>query len=236
MTQIPIPPFGSKTGFNGAVGTAAFVTISNAVVVEPTGQQARVISTSANDSAAGTGIQKVRIRYFDTNWVLNDEIVTMNGTTAVNTVATNILRIEAFESFKIGTTLGGAAGTIRLQNTAGTQLFAQIDIGGNQFLRAQHTTSPGKKSTITDIIISSQTSGGVSFVIYKEVDNTPDGGNIALITDLSFTIVAGVMQIALFTPVVCDAILSTQGLRMGVSALGLLSSQAALVSFHFNES
>ena len=234
-TPIPVPVLGSRLGFNSSISTTSFVTVSNAVVVEPGGVQAKVSSTSANDTAVGSGIQKVRLRYFDANWVLNDEIVTLNGITAVNTVATDITRVEAFEAFQIGTSLGGAAGTIKLQNLAATQLFAQIDIGGNQFLRAQHTVSPGKSANITDIIISASLTGGVSFVLFREQDNTPDGGNIVLISDLAFTLVSEVMQISLRSPVICDASASTQGLRMGISALGLAPAQAALVSFHFNE-
>lgn len=236
-TQILIPLSGSKIGFNGSVATTGWITVQNAVVVEPGGVQARVLSTSANDSTIGTGIQKVRIRYFDTNWTLNDEIVTMNGTTAVNTVATNIIRIESFEAFQIGTPLGGSAGIIKLQNLAGNQLFAQIDVGGNQFLRAQHTVSPGKIGTITDVIINNNTTIAVSFVVYREVDNTPNGGNVAMISDTSVTVQqGGTMQIALSDPIRCDATSSVQGLRMGISAIGLAVGGAALVSFHFRES
>lgn len=227
---------GSKIGFNGSVPTTAFTIISNVTVTDPLGEQAKVISTSINDTSTGTGIQKVKIRYIDTNQNFNNEIVTTNGTSPVLTSATNILRIESFEVFKSGTPLSGAAGTIKLQSTDGTRLFAQIDIGGNQFLRSLHFVAPGKVADITDVIVSSQTSGGVSFIIFKEVDNTLNGGGIVVISDMSFTLVSRVMQLSLFAPVRCDATLSTQPLRTGISALGLVAGQVALVSFKFQES
>lgn len=224
---------GSKIGFDNNVSTSAFTIVSNAAVTTPTGEGARVISTSVQDSSAGTGIQKALIKYFDTSYSSQQEIVTLNGTTPVLTSATDILFIEDFSVFQIGSS-GGAVGTVSLQSTDGTRLFARIDPGGNQFLRALHYVTPGKVGEITDIIVSG-TSGGVSFVVFREIDYTPDGGNIVLISDLSFTLIAEVMSISLDLPVRCDATRSTTPLRMGISALGLAASQSALVSFRFDE-
>lgn len=225
---------GSKIGYNNNVPTTAFTTISNAVVTDPLGEQSRVVSTSINDTSVGIGIQKVRIKYFDTNYSSKEEIVTMNGISPVLTIATNILRIETFDVFKVGSN-GGSVGTIKLQSIDGLRLFAQIDIGGNQFLRALHFVTPGKVGEITDMIVSSQTSGGVSFVVFREVDNTLGGGNVVIISDISFTLIAEIIPISLFLPVRCDATQSSQTLRMGISALGLAANQAALVSFKFLE-
>ena len=67
----------------------------------PIGMQ--VVSSSVADTAAGTGVQKVQIDYLDTDYKQQSEIVTLNGTTAVPTVATNILRVNDFFATEIGT-------------------------------------------------------------------------------------------------------------------------------------
>jgi hypothetical protein len=225
---------GSKIGYNNSLLTSGFSIISNAVVTDPTGEQARVISTSIEDSLSGTGIQKVKISYVDTDQSFNNEIIETNGLSPVLTTATNILRIESFEAFQVGS-LGGAAGTISLQSTSGLDLFSQIDTGENQFLRAVHFVSPGKVGEIADIIVSTPTSGGVYFTVFKEVDNTESGGGIVTISDISFTLVSDIIHIQLSYPVRCDASNSTNALRMGISVLGLVIGQTALASFKFNE-
>lgn len=84
---------------------------------EPTSAAQRSVkSTSANDNASGSGAQQVRIHYLDSNYIPSLEIVTMNGTSPVPTVGTNIRFIEKFEVVK-GTS---AAGRIILcANSAG---------------------------------------------------------------------------------------------------------------------
>ena len=235
MTQITIPPFGSKIGFSNNIGTGNFVILSNTTVVNPSGEQVNIVSTSANDSSAGTGIQKVRLRYFDSNWVLNDEIITTNGTTNVASTATNILRIESFEAFKVGTGPIGAAGTITAKNLAGTNLYAQIDPTNNTFTKAVHFVSPGKRGYISDLILNCSTAGGVVFLVFKSVDSTLEGGNIVLIPDIAFLLASNITQISLQQPVICDASQSTQGLMMGIAVKGLAASQIGMASFHFTE-
>lgn len=236
---IPIPRIGSKIGFNNNIGTGNFVILSNATVVNPglSGEQVRITSTSTNDSITGTGIQKVKIRYFDTGWQLNEEIVSMPDpptTTFTDTTASDILRIESFEAFQIGTGPIGAAGTITAKNIAGTSLFAQIDPTNNTFTRAVHFVSPGKRGYISDLTLNCSTTGGIVFLIFRAVDNTPQG-NIVLIPDIVFLLTNNVTQISLQQPVVCDASQSVPGLMMGVAVKGLAASQIGMASFHFTE-
>lgn len=67
------------------------------------GQQMRFVSTSANDTLSGTGVQKMHIHYLDSNYVPHVETVDMNGTTPVNTVATDIFRINSMHAMQVGT-------------------------------------------------------------------------------------------------------------------------------------
>ena len=139
-TPIPLP---AKMGYNTSLNTSLFIPLStNLNIVNPSGQQAQVQSTSATDNSVGVGAQKVLITYFDISWALHSEIVVMNGTTAVLTVATNILRIEDFEIFQIGAN-GTAQGTITLTKVGDiSTVFAQIEITFTTFLRATHFLGP----------------------------------------------------------------------------------------------
>src|SRR3990167_3587118 len=227
--------YGSKIGFSNNIGTGNFVLLSNATVVNPTGEQARVVSTSASDALAGTGIQKVKITYFDNTWKQKSEIVTLNGLTPVLTTATNIFRIESFEAFQMGTNPFGAVGTINLQSTDATRLFAQIDSDNTIFTRALHLTSPGKQTEIIDIILSCATSAGVVFLLFISKDNIAGGGNIVPIPDVTYILASNSFQASFEIPILISAATSTQGLRVGIAVKGLATSQIASATFHFRD-
>lgn len=81
--------------------------------------QRSVGSSSANDTSAGTGARSVVVKYFDgAGDGPFEETVTLNGTTPVNTVATDIRFIESIRVETVGS--GGAnAGTITLYGSTG---------------------------------------------------------------------------------------------------------------------
>jgi hypothetical protein len=79
--------------------------------------QRSVKSSSAQDADAGSGAKAVRLVYLDSNYVKKSEIITLNGTTAVATVATDIRFVESFDVVQGA----AAAGAIELwTNTNGT--------------------------------------------------------------------------------------------------------------------
>jgi hypothetical protein len=84
-----------------------------------TAAQRSVVSSSALDSAAGTGARSVLIRYFNNVGAGPfEETVILNGTTPVNTVATDIRFIEAMYCPTVGST-GNNQGTISLYTGTG---------------------------------------------------------------------------------------------------------------------
>lgn len=90
------------------------------------GVQMSVVSTSAADAAAGTGIRTVELHYLDANLDSQAEIVTLNGVTPVLTVATNIRFIQCFHAVTVGSGLK-AAGIITAAN--GGTTYSQINTG-----------------------------------------------------------------------------------------------------------
>jgi len=108
--------------------------------------QRSVVSTNAQDNPAGTGAAAVRITYLDSNYVLNTEDITLNGTTAVNTVGTTIRFIENFQVIQ-----GSAAvGTISLMTGlagAGSPIIS-IPSSTEQAFICHHYVPAGKRAWI----------------------------------------------------------------------------------------
>jgi hypothetical protein len=127
----------------------------------------QVVSTSANDTSAGTGAQQVTIDYLTdpaspTLFTRFSEIVTLNGVAAVNTVATDISRIEHIRVSRVGTA-GVAQGNISLQSVGGATTFELIPAGENINRTCVHFVPNGYMSVITDIMVGTTTVAGVRF-------------------------------------------------------------------------
>lgn len=128
------------------------------------GIQMRLVSTSAADNGVipGTGVWSVEINYLDHLGIEQTEIVLLNGTTPVDTVATDIRRVNYFHTVTADiTTLGygEAKGNITLKNIAGTATYAQITATGNFSRHGFFTIPAGKKGRLTGAYVSG---GGTS--------------------------------------------------------------------------
>jgi len=120
---------------NLTTGSTSEVLVSIRPYTEPGSQAQRsVVSTNVNDiNPSGTGAKQVRITYLNSNYVQNIEDVLMSGTTAVNTVNTDIRFIQKFEVIK-----GSAAvGAIKLMSAitgSGTEVCGIGAAGLSAFL------------------------------------------------------------------------------------------------------
>ena len=114
------------------------------------GIQMQVQSSSANDTAAGTGARTVDIAYLDAALVEQELTLTLNGVTPVTTGAiVNIRRINQFHVMTAGTN-GVAAGNITLTNIGATVTYSRISTGWNTSLQALYTVPAGKVLFITE--------------------------------------------------------------------------------------
>src|SRR5512135_49274 len=78
---------GRSQGYVGTSATSGKVIRATTYTPQGTNAQRSVKSSSASDTAAGTGAQTITLNYLDaTNILLASETITLNGTTAVNTV------------------------------------------------------------------------------------------------------------------------------------------------------
>lgn len=158
------------SGYSELVGTVVSTlwTPGGQYVFPTSAMQMRVVSSNVNDTAAGTGVRTVRIYYLDDNYASQQEVVTLNGTTPVNTVATNILRINGFYAETIGSN-GTAVGDVSLQNVGGTVTYARIDAGHVRAWQAVFTVPDGFMAYMIDWTISSThpTTGRVASFFYE---------------------------------------------------------------------
>jgi hypothetical protein len=146
-----------------------------AIYVFPTvAQQMHVVSSSANDSAAGTGVRQIHLQYLDANYDPQLEVVTLNGTTPVATVATNILRINIVHSITVGSG-GASAGNISVTNTAGTVTYAFMAAGDNIAKQAIYTVPAGKTGYLSHWQGSTGSAAGSHFCQIRVVATTKDG-------------------------------------------------------------
>lgn len=155
-------------GLSGAIGgyvgtaSASLVTVRATAYTEPSSAAQRsVASSSASDSSAGTGTRTIRITYYDNsmNGPLTEDI-TMNGTSNVNTVATNIRFIEKIESLTVGAN-GGNVGTITLfgSTNGGGGTVGTIAVGDGRTYWAHHYVRPSRTMFIRKLILSTGTGG-----------------------------------------------------------------------------
>lgn len=152
----------NKFGYNPTVGateediwdgSAAYVYLTSA-------EQLKVSSSDVNDdgSPAGTGARTLEIFGLDGNYDLQDEVLTLNGTTAVTTVG-SYLRIFRAKVITAGTG-DKNAGIIYVENNAETNTLAHIPIGLNQTQMALWTVPAG----YTAYLVSFYGSTGLSKV------------------------------------------------------------------------
>ena len=164
----------------GYIGTSATTSVPiRATTYTPQGANAQrsVVSSSANDTSAGTGARTVLITYLDTTLAAYlTETVTMNGTTNVNTVSTTIAYLEKMETATTGST-GGNAGTVSI-NTAtggGGSVWGSIAAQDNHTYWCHHYVLSGQTCYVTNITASATVIPG-----HVTLQVTGDPGNANL--------------------------------------------------------
>jgi hypothetical protein len=136
-----------RFGNLSATSTTEVLISARAYVEQASQAQRSVKSTSAQDNPAGTGSAKVRISYLDSNYVLKSEDITLNGTTAVNTVATDIRFIESF--FVIQGAAAVGAIEIWTAINGGGSAFCGIGTATTDAFLCHHYVPAGKTDYIT---------------------------------------------------------------------------------------
>ena len=151
-------PF-AKLGYNADVGsteedivtqggTYYWITAATALEVLSTGAGA------ANDTLAGTGVQKVRVSYLDADYSAQSQVLDMAGGTPVPLTDTTVLRVNSIRAVQVGTG-GVAAGDIICRTVVGTNTVRAISAGFTRGRGATYTVPLGKTLYLTSIAVSS---------------------------------------------------------------------------------
>lgn len=137
--------FGRRAGFTSNSVMNDVKEFDNAVANNPelSNSSLDIISSSASDAAAGTGVQSVVVFYLDSNNnIVESSPIPLNGTNLVTNVLTGVNFVLWMETETAGSG-GVAAGNIRLRINGGTVEVEQITAGGNRSMSARFMVPSG---------------------------------------------------------------------------------------------
>lgn len=174
--RLVIAPSGASTSEKGfsqgrvVLASTAVAAVRETTYTEQTSNAQRsIVSANAADAAAGTGARSVRITYYSVSGSTVTgpftETVTLNGTTAVDTVSTTIAYIEKLEVLTVGSGLVNA-GIISLKaaTAGGGATVWSIAAGANSTFGAHHYVPSSVSCFITGFLVGikgADTTGGI---------------------------------------------------------------------------
>jgi hypothetical protein len=121
-------------------------------------QQMEVVSSdNTQDKTGGTGALSVRIHYLDANYIERTEIVELNGTTEVATVATDIFRINYFRVNTVGSG-GKPVGNLSVRHISDSPTYAYILAGYTRARQMFFTVPKNKTLFVNNIAFSAAAS------------------------------------------------------------------------------
>ena len=142
FTPAVVRVYGSNTGIGathegiGPVGGVFASPLS-------TGSRVEVVSTSASDTAAGTGMRTIRVVFEKTDGTIASEDLTLNGTGAVASTATDIVYIypQLMHGLTYGTA-GLAVGNVDVRLHGGGAVIERILAGHRGLANSARTRVP----------------------------------------------------------------------------------------------
>lgn len=144
-----------KNGFNGDVdvGIEHMWSVGGLYVFPTAAMQMEVVSSSLADDSGGTGVNSVILYYLDGNGIEKSEDITLDGTNAVPTVATDIYRIQNFRAKTVGSGKK-AAGDIDIRHIDNTPIYSRIPVGLVRARNSAYTVPAGHALLVTSGIFS----------------------------------------------------------------------------------
>ncbi|MCK4686631.1 MAG: hypothetical protein KAT66_00715 [Candidatus Lokiarchaeota archaeon] len=208
------------SGKKTEIGTGDFALIESHAFVQPSANtQMYLQSSSANDTAAGTGIQLITIEYFESAWGARKTVnVIPNGANQVTISVADIYRIHRI----YGAEGHSAQGDITITNQAANILYGQIDANHTYMERCIFYVAEGETITCTEAILGSVTSGGVQIRLFATEEDAD--GNTLTRGRLPFEIVSGSLD---STFSVSESIKNTNNKRMSIGLVVKSAGTAA---------
>lgn len=137
---------GHVTGYVAATTVAIITVRASTYVAQTSAAQRSVKSSSALDNGVtpNTGARTIVITYLNNNMEVKQDTITLNGTAAVNTTATDIQFIEKIVCATTGVDVTNDGNIQLFTGLAGTgSVMAQINTGDSQTFYAHHYVPTG---------------------------------------------------------------------------------------------
>lgn len=134
---------------SGAVSNVLIWPDGTLYVPSASGVQPNIVSTTANDASGGTGIRTVEVHYLDATLTPQTEVVTLNGTTPVNMVATNVRFVNCVHAVTVGSG-GVSSGVITISYAGGN--MNQIKSGDTRCRSSFRMVPAGKRAFIHSLV------------------------------------------------------------------------------------
>lgn len=133
-----------------------------------------IVSSSANDAAAGTGARTVLILGLDINYVEVSQTVTLDGTLAV-ALPSNLFRIQSALIASAGTGKVNA-GTLTVRDAGAGTTRAVIQLGYGVTKQSAYTVPAGYTvQVISQFFGFNETAGGNKFARFATFTQSPNG-------------------------------------------------------------
>lgn len=168
---------GRVKGYKATSATSAQAIYQSTYTEQSANAQRSTKSASASDAAAGTGARTMRLTYLTSAFVLATEDITMNGTTPVATVASDICYVESYKVLTAGST-GSNVGAITFHsnNSGGATTIATMAATDLELWYAHHYVPAGKTCYLLSMNASSTVVAGQAHVaaIDKSATTNPN--------------------------------------------------------------
>lgn len=156
-----------QLGYNTDVGTSSeTIWIPGGEYVWPVGaQQMEVVSSGAQDTGAGTGIQQVKVWYLDAAFAEKSVVLTLAGAVPVATGVADIYRVQTMHAYRFGAN-AVAAGNILIRTLGGGTTYGQIALGATRSRDCRWTVPAGKTLFITSTTFSTGSAASGKNVLF----------------------------------------------------------------------
>jgi hypothetical protein len=145
-------------GYVSSVDSATQLTISGGFSLGGTGSGR---AYNIVDTSAATGAQVVKINYLDGSYNEKNEIVILNGLSAVNTVNTDFFRVNSFRIIGAGS-LKYTVGNVSLRIAGGANTYSYIQAKYTRARNSIYTVPVGKTVYVTQYSASYSTTGNAN--------------------------------------------------------------------------
>ena len=148
-------PFGAfgRIESGGALSEKVIWPGGTFVIPDPAGINIDLVSSSANDTNGGSGVNSVKVHYLDVNLAQQEIIVPLNGTTPVVNAITGVRFIQCMHIHTIGTPYTAANGDITASNAG--QLYSIIPTDDVRCASSARMVPAGKRAVIIGLVGSS---------------------------------------------------------------------------------